>query len=355
MKIEIALYYAVETPPSSIARNIGLRYVTDQQPGIRRQKVGRGFSFFDVDGNRIQDKAKRDRLKQLPIPPSWRDVWICPHENGHLLATGRDARNRKQYRYHPEWRKLRNQVKFERLVAFGQILSKIRAQTNVHLQLPGLPREKVLALVVKLLERTLIRVGNVEYARDNDSYGLTTLRTRHVDIEGSQVEFEFTGKSGVDHHIELADKRLAKVIRRCYEIPGYSLFQYIDDDGQRQQVDSGDVNEYLQELTNEDFTAKEFRTWGGTVLTAQALSALDPNLSEADAKRQVNAAIAAAARQLGNRPATCRKYYVHPRIPEAHLSGDLVPLMTSAQATIDYLERHECAVLELIESWHPVI
>jgi len=349
--VDMLLYpNVVNSSSSKAARNIGLRYVNDQQPGIRRQKVGRGFSYFDVNGDRIQDKAERDRLKQLPIPPSWRDVWICPHPNGHLLATGRDARNRKQYRYHPDWRKLRSQVKFERLVAFGQILSNIRAQTNAHLQRPGLPREKVLALVVKLLENTLIRVGNVEYARDNDSYGLTTLRTRHVTIDGCQVEFEFIGKSGVEHHVQLADKRLAGVIKRCYDIPGYSLFQYIDDDGHRQQVDSGDVNDYLQALTNEDFTAKEFRTWGGTVLTAQVLSTLESSQPEAEAKRQINAAIEAAARQLGNRPATCRKYYVHPRIPEAYLAGDLVPLMTSARATIDYLERHECAVLKLIAS-----
>ncbi|MEO0409781.1 MAG: DNA topoisomerase IB [Cyanobacteria bacterium P01_A01_bin.135] len=343
----------METPPAKVARKIGLRYVTDQQPGIFRQKVGRGFSYIDPAGNRIQDKAERDRLKALPIPPSWRDVWICPYENGHLLATGRDARGRKQYRYHPDWRKLRNQVKFERLVVFGQILSKIRAQTDAHLRLSGLPREKVLALVVKLLERTLIRVGNVEYARQNNSYGLTTLRTKHVDIAGSEVEFEFTGKSGVDHHIELKDKRLAKVIKRCYEIPGYTLFQYVDDDGQKQQVDSGDVNDYLEELTGEDFTAKEFRTWAGTVLTAQELSALDPNQSEIDAKQQVTAAIKAAAKQLGNRPATCRKYYVHPRVPEAYLAGDLVPVMQSTEATIEYLERYECAVLKLIGSWQP--
>ncbi|MEB3358757.1 MAG: DNA topoisomerase IB [Synechococcales bacterium] len=346
---------SINNQPSKVAQKLGLRYVSDQQPGIRRQKVGRGFSYFDVDGKRIQDKAERDRLKHLPIPPSWSDVWICPYENGHLQATGRDARGRKQYRYHPEWRQLRNQEKFERLLTFGRLLSSIREQTDAHLRMHGLPRQKVLALVVKLLEKTLIRVGNVEYARENDSYGLTTLRTRHVDIAGSQVEFEFTGKSGVEHHIELADRRLARVIQRCYEIPGYTLFQYIDEDGQRQQVDSGDVNEYLRELTGEDLTAKEFRTWGGTVLMALELGNAEPEVSKTAAKQQITAAIKVVAEQLGNRPATCRKYYVHPRIPEAYLEGDLVPLMASARQTIDHLERYECAVLDLIASWRPAV
>ncbi len=340
--------------PIKAARKLGLRYVSDRQPGVRRRKVGRGFSYFDVDGSRIKSKAERDRLKQLPIPPSWKDVWICPFENGHLIATGRDAKGRKQYRYHPEWRRLRNEVKFERLQTFGKMLSRIREQTEVHLRLRGLPRQKVLALVVRLLETTLIRIGNVEYARENSSYGLTTLRTRHVDIEGSQVEFEFTGKSGVNHHIALADKQLVKIIKRCYEIPGYRLFQYIDDEGQRQQVDSEDVNDYLQALTGEDLTAKEFRTWGGTVLTALELGGMGPEDSKPAAQQRVVTAIKAVAKQLGNRPATCRKYYVHPRVPEAYLSGDLVPLMQSAQQTVDYLERYECAVLELLASSQPV-
>ncbi|MGF1512250.1 MAG: DNA topoisomerase IB [Elainellaceae cyanobacterium] len=340
---------------STVARKLGLRYVSDSQPGIRRQKVGRGFSYFDVEGNRIKDRAERDRLKQLPIPPSWRDVWICPVENGHLLATGRDAKGRKQYRYHPEWRKMRNEIKFERLQTFGRLLSRIREQTDAHLRMHGLPRQKVLALVVKLLETTLIRIGNVEYARENDSYGLTTLRTKHVDIEGSQVEFEFTGKSGVDHHIELTDRRLARIIKRCYEIPGYTLFQYIDENGDRQNIDSGDVNDYLQALTGEDLTAKEFRTWGGTVLAALALGEQELEESETAAKQRVVAAIKSVAKQLGNRPATCRKYYVHPRIPEAYLSGDLAPLMQSAEQTIERLERYECAVLELIDSWRSAI
>ncbi|MEO1295192.1 MAG: DNA topoisomerase IB [Cyanobacteria bacterium J06636_16] len=336
--------------PAKVAKRIGLRYVTDQIPGIRRQKVGRGFSYFDVEGHRIQNSDERDRLKQLAIPPSWQDVWICPFENGHLLATGRDAKGRKQYRYHPEWCQVRNQAKFDRMIAFGRALPAIRQQTEKHMHLQGLPREKVLALVVQLLENTLIRVGNVAYARNNKSYGLTTLRTRHIDIAGNQVEFEFTGKSGVEHHIELEDKHLVAVIKRCYEIPGYTVFQYLDEEGQRQQVDSGEVNDYLQEITGEDFTAKEFRTWAGTVLTAQELGNLAIAQANVKAQQQVTDAIKAVAKQLGNRPATCRKYYVHPKVPEAHLAGELLPRLQSPRQSSQHLELHECVVLELLAS-----
>lgn len=330
------------------AHQAGLKYVTDQQPGIRRQKVGRGFSYFDVDGQRIQD-SRRDRLKQLAIPPSWSDVWICPRPDGHLLATGRDAKGRKQYRYHPEWRKIRSQVKFDRMIAFGQALSTIRHQTDLHLQLDGLPREKVLALVVCLLGDTLIRVGNTAYAQRNCSYGLTTLRTRHVEVAGAQVEFEFKGKSGVEHHIQVTDKRIAQTIKCCCEIPGYTVFQYLDDEGQRQQVDSGEVNGYLQQLTGEDFTAKEFRTWAGTVLTAETLNRLGAPPSNEEATQHITAAIKSVAQQLGNRPATCRKYYVHPTIPESYVAGSLLPIMETAGQTIEYLEPYECAVLDLLK------
>lgn len=334
--------------PAQIARQVGLRYVSDQEPGIRRQKVGRGFSYFDVEGERIRDRTQRDRFKQLAIPPAWQDVWICPFANGHLQATGRDTKGRKQYRYHAEWRKIRSQVKFDRMVDFGQALPHIRQQTDAHLRLTGLPKEKVLALVVQLLENTLIRIGNTTYARTNNSYGLTTLRTRHVDFLDNQVEFEFVGKSGIKHHVELADKRLVRVIKRCYEIPGYTVFQYLDQNKQRQRIDSGDVNDYLQALTGADFTAKEFRTWAGTVLTAQVLSGLSEKNPDTKAEHQITTAIKTVAKQLGNRPATCRKYYVHPRVSEAHLTGELVPLMASVHQTVDHLEPHECAVLELL-------
>lgn len=334
--------------PKQLAKKSGLRYVSDQEPGIRRQKVGRGFSFFSPDGERITDSKERDRLKQLAIPPSWKDVWICPDERGHLIATGRDAKGRKQYRYHPKWRKVRDQVKFDRMVIFGEALSEIRRQTDACLSLDGLPREKVLALVVQLLETTLIRIGNTHYARSNKSYGLTTLRTRHVEIEGHQIEFEFTGKSGIEHHIEISDKRLANIIKKCYEIPGYTVFQYLDDEGQRQKIDSGDVNEYLQQLTGEDFTAKDFRTWAGTVLMAKELSQITLDRDEEINNKQVVAANKLVAKQLGNRPATCRKYYVHPKIPESYLAGELLPVMQSAERTIQNLEPDECAVLKIL-------
>ncbi|MDB9528662.1 hypothetical protein PN498_21905 [Oscillatoria sp. CS-180] len=340
----------MEACSKELAQKSGLRYVTDKIPGIRRQKVGRGFSYLTPDGERIQDRGKRDRFKQLAIPPSWEDVWICPFEEGHLQATGRDAKGRKQYRYHPKWREIRDRIKFNRMVDFGEALSDIRQQTNAHLKLKGLPREKVLALVVQLLETTLIRVGNTSYARSNKSYGLTTLRTRHVEIEGHQVEFEFTGKSGVEHHIELTDKRLVNIIKKCYEIPGYTVFQYLDDDGVRQSIDSGDVNDYLQQLTGEDFTAKEFRTWAGTVLTAQELSKTGTEAIENLSKRDVTHAIKLVAKQLGNRPATCQKYYVHPKIPESYLSGILIPKMKSACQTIQHLKPYECAVLDVLTS-----
>lgn len=334
--------------PQQIARQSGLRYVVDQQPGISRKRAGRGFSYFDVNGELIRDRTQRQRIKQIVIPPAWEDVWICPFENGHLQATGRDAKGRKQYRYHIDWQKIRNLAKFDRLIAFGQALGEIRQQTDEHLRLEGLPREKVMALVVRLLETTLIRVGNTAYARSNQSYGLTTLRTRHIDIEGHQVSFEFTGKSGVEHHIELADKRLAKIIRQCYEIPGYTIFQYFDDEGNKQRVDSGEVNDYLQQITGEDFTAKEFRTWAGTTLATQELGKVALELTETPDSKQVTAAIKAVAKQLGNRPATCRKYYVHPKVPETYLAGELAPLIQSACQTHKHLDLYECVVLELL-------
>ncbi|MEL6401591.1 MAG: DNA topoisomerase IB [Cyanobacteria bacterium J06626_4] len=333
-----------------LARQSGLRYVTDKQPGFTRQKFGRGFSYFDVEGQRISDRQCRDRLKQLAIPPAWQDVWICPDERGHLQATGRDAKGRKQYRYHPEWQQIRSQVKFERLLPFGHALSHIRQQTDRHLKLQGLPREKVLALVVQLLEETLIRVGNTAYAKANKSYGLTTLRTRHITVEGHQVEFEFTGKSGIEHHIELADQRLAKLIQRCSELPGYSVFQYLDEDGNRQAVDSGDVNDYLQAVAGGDFTAKDFRTWAGTILMAQTLTQQAPEVTAQPTSKQVTAAIKSVAQQLGNRPATCRKYYVHPKVLDTYLAGQLLPLMQSTDQTIAYLDPDECAVLELLST-----
>jgi DNA topoisomerase-1 len=257
--------------PVDSARQAGLRYVSDTAPGIRRKRRGGKFNYFAPDGSRITDAEELARIRSLAIPPAWTDVWICANGRGHLQATGRDARGRKQYRYHPKWRAVRDETKYERMVAFGEQLPKIREQTGHDLALRGLPRRKVLAAVVRLLETTLIRVGNEEYARDNKSFGLTTMRDRHVEFEGQKVQFHFKGKSGKKHLITLKDRRLAKVVRRCRDIPGQELFQYIDDDGQRETIDSADVNAYLQEITGQQFTAKDFRTWAGTVLASLAL------------------------------------------------------------------------------------
>ncbi|MEM7771100.1 MAG: DNA topoisomerase IB [Cyanobacteria bacterium P01_A01_bin.37] len=340
----------MEPNPTQVARQAGLRYITDEEPGIRRETCGRGFTYFDVNGNRIGDRTKRQYLKSLSIPPSWRNVWICPIENGYLQATGRDAKGRKQYRYHPIWRKLRNQAKFSRMLVFGESLPTIRQITNEHLCLNGLPRKKVLALVVQLLESTLIRIGNAEYAQSNNSYGLTTLRTRHINIEGKRIEFNFVGKSGVKHSLEIEDKRLANVIKRCYEIPGYSVFQYVDEEGQRQNVDSGEVNDYLKEISGEDFTAKDLRTWAGTVLTAKELGHRFVTQSEVPQKGHITDAIKAVAKQLGNRPATCRKYYVHPAIPKAYLQGDFSSLVAEIASEIEHIEPHEHIVLKLLSA-----
>ena len=335
---------AVAADPVLSARLAGLRYVMDSKPGIRRQRRGKGFSYLDPAGQPLRDPRERRRIAALAIPPAWTQVWICPLANGHLQATGRDARGRKQYRYHPDWRAVRDETKFGRMVAFGETLPRLRARLESDLALPGLPREKVLAAVVKLLETTLIRVGNEEYARENDSFGLTTMRSRHVDIAGATVRFHFRGKSGKEHDVAIADRRLARVVRACRELPGHELFQYVDESGERQGVSSDDVNEYLRAVTGEDFTAKDFRTWGGTVLALAALRVCGAGCSAGEAKlaerqpkagqssreREANRAIVEAVKrvadQLGNRPAICRKYYVHPAVIAAFLEGRLDPI-----------------------------
>jgi DNA topoisomerase-1 len=300
-------------------------------PGIYRQPWGRGFSYFDAEGNRIQDSDELERLKALPIPPAWEDVWICPFPNGHLVATGRDAKGRKQYRYHPDWRKVRNQTKFERLVPFGYARPLIRDVTDSHLRQRTLSREKILAIVVRLLDATLIRVGNEEYMEQNQSFGLTTLQERHVDVATTTIHFHFVGKSGVEHSIDLSDRRLARAIKRCQELPGQQLFQYLDDDGNRHAVDSTDVNEYLQTITGEDFTSKDFRTWAGTACTAQILNELGEARSRTEAQANIREAIKGAAKHLGNRVATCRNFYVHPAVPEAYEAGWLLNVWREAK------------------------
>ena len=355
--IEPKVVKALNLDPEKSAEIAGLRYVTADTLIIERKKVGRGFSYLDAKGERISDEAELERLKSLVIPPALTDVFICHLPNGHLQATGRDAKSRKQYFYHPQWRKVRSQHKFNRMLLFGAHLPLIRATTEKHLRKRGLPREKVLATVVQLLENTLIRIGNKQYAQKNRSYGLTTLRDRHVETKGSQIKFEFRGKSGVDHEIELKDRRLANVIKKCQEIPGYEIFKYYDESGERQFVDSADVNDYLQQITEQEFTAKDFRTWYGTLLAAIELDNIGEFESEKQAKKNVTQAIKNVASHLGNRPATCRKYYVHPAIIQAYQDGSLFSLMENASTTesrSDKLTPEEEVVLKIIQQEVPL-
>src|SRR6476661_3255851 len=282
------------------ARQIGLRFSCDEDPGIHRRKRGRGFQYLDDDGAAVADADVIARIEELAIPPAWTSVWICPLPNGHLQATGRDARGRKQYRYHAKWREVRDEVKYGRLIAFAAALPAIRRRTSADLKRAGLPREKVLAAVVQLLEKTLIRVGNDEYARQNGSFGLTTMKDGHAKISGGRVRFAFKGKSGIEHAIDLDDRRLAMIVKACRDLPGYELFQYLDDDGRTQTIDSADVNAYLREISGQDFTAKDFRTWAGTVLAAQALAEVERFSSNAEAKRNVAKAVESVAKRLGN-------------------------------------------------------
>lgn len=344
--------------PIQSAELVGLRYVSDDRPGIQRQASEQGFVYISANGKPIRNAKELQRIQSLIIPPAWENVWICPLPDGHLQATGRDAKGRKQYRYHTNWRLIRSQTKFDHMLQFGLALPKIREQTDLHLRLRGLCREKVLATVVQLLEKTLIRVGNSEYAEKNRSFGLTTLRNRHIQVSGSTLKFQFRGKSGVDHDIELGDRRLAKIVKQCRDLPGYELFQYLDDQGQRQTIDSKDVNAYLRKMTAQDFTAKDFRTWGGTVKAFLALKVMGEFSSETEAKKQITQAVKDVARELGNRPATCRKYYIHPAILAAYVDGRLLSLAVEAEketievdsTTSKYsLCPEEQAVLALIE------
>ncbi|WP_271587389.1 DNA topoisomerase IB [Bradyrhizobium sp. CCBAU 53415] len=305
----------------------GLRYVSDSAPGYTRKRTGTTFSYYDKDGNRITDAAVVRRIKSIGIPPAYESVWICPSANGHIQATGLDARGRKQYRYHAKWRELRDQNKYEHIVQFAAALPALRDRVAADMKLEGLPREKVLATIVSLLEKTLIRVGNAEYAEKNKSYGLTTMRRKHVAVGRGVLRFDFTGKSGKQWKLRVEDKRIAAIVKRCAEIPGHELFKYLDDDGQPRTVDSGDVNAYIKDITGEDFSAKDFRTWAGTVLAALALTEFKKYDSQAEAKRNVVAAIESVSKQLGNTPAICRKCYVHPEVLNAYMSGDLLKMI----------------------------
>jgi DNA topoisomerase-1 len=312
--------------PVESARAAGLRYVSDHSPGIRRKRVGKAFSYRDSDDHIVRDAETIRRIKRLAIPPAWTDVWICPDPRGHLQATGRDARGRKQYRYHPRWREVRDAVKYDRMLSFAEALPRIRERTDHDLERHGLPREKVLATVVRLLEETRIRIGNDEYRKENGSYGLTTLRNRHVSVLGAELRFTFRGKSGKHHTIELHDRRMARLMKRILEIPGQELFQYIDDSGQAKDIDSADVNEYLREITGEDFTAKDFRTWAGTILAARFLRETAGAANSRRAKKEVVRAIARVADELGDTPAVARKAYIHPAVIAAYLAGGLKPI-----------------------------
>jgi DNA topoisomerase-1 len=338
--------------PLISARQAGLVYTTDEGPGIRRTGKGPSFRYLGVHGKPV---GQRDlaRIRSLVIPPAWKDVWICPNPRGHLQATGRDARGRKQYRYHPKWREVRDTTKYGRLIEFARALPRIRQRTEADLRAPGLPRAKVLAAVVRLLEKTFIRVGNEEYARTNRSYGLTTMRDGHVKIRGSRVQFIFRGKSGVAHELELDDRRLARIVKQCRDLPGQELFQYRDERGRVVDIGSSDVNAYLQDVTGEEFTSKDFRTWAGTVLALTLLRECEAVDSERLAKKNIVAAIEQVASRLGNTRAVCRKCYVHPAVIESYLDGSLLKLgprraRTVARA-VGKLTESETAVLGLLQ------
>jgi DNA topoisomerase-1 len=339
--------------PRDAAESAGLRYVSDERLGIRRKKAGTGFSYIRPDGSRLIEPDALKRIRALAIPPAWTDVWICPFPDGHIQATGRDAKGRKQYRYHARFREVRESTKYERVVAFADALPSIRETVREHMALRGLPRKKVLATVVHLLETTLIRVGNDDYARQNNSYGLTTLKNRHVAVQGNEVRFRFTGKGGKQWSVRVRDRRVAKIMRSCQELPGQELLQYIDEQGNCQDVTSTDVNEYLKAITGKDITAKDFRTWAGTVLAAMALSEIESFDSAAQAKRNLRSAIEKVSARFGNTPTICRKCYIHPEVLNCYMDGNLVlDIKSQAESelrtAIENMKPEEAAVLALL-------
>jgi DNA topoisomerase-1 len=321
------------TDPIEAAEAASLTYVdvSELRGGITRNPHGKTFRYYDPEGHPIRDKATIARINALVIPPAWTDVWICPDESGHIQAVGRDAKGRKQYRYHAQWREVRNQNKFNRMIAFGEALPTIRQRVEQDLKKQGLPREKVLALVVQLLGSTFIRIGNAEYVKQNNSFGLTTMQDDHVEVSGSHVQFEFRGKSGKTHSIHIHDRRLASLVKRCRDIPGQHLFQYLDSDGNHQSISSTDVNVYLHEISGETFTAKDFRTWGGTVIAMQSYLECGLPHSETEAKKMITRTVKSTAAQLGNTPAVCSKYYLHPAITESYMNGTLFDIVESTK------------------------
>jgi DNA topoisomerase-1 len=344
--------------PVASAKSAGLRYVMDQRPGITRARAGKGFSYAFPDGTRVRDQETVARIRKLAIPPAWTRVWISPFANGHIQATGRDVKGRKQYRYHERWREVRDDTKYEKMIGFGRALPKIRQAVDRDLKRSGLPREKVLASVVRLLEVTHIRVGNEEYARTNKSYGLTTILQKHVEVEGTTVSFRFRGKSGKEHSIDIRDRRVAKIVDKCSDLPGHELFQYLDENGESHDVESSHVNAYLKELAGEELTAKDFRTWAGTVLAARALSEAEAFESTTQANKNIVAAIKTVSASLGNTPSVCRKCYVHPGVLDAYLDGTLKldAVKAADEQVVDAndasfeLSHEETAVLTLLEA-----
>ena len=335
------------------AHHAGLRYVTDGVRGIRRKRAGTGWAYYAPDGARIEDAATRKRLNRLAIPPAWTEVWICPDPDGHIQATGSDAAGRKQYRYHPDYREARDRSKFRRMLEFSEVLPRLRERLERDLRSPDLGRRQVLATVVSLLDKTLIRVGNDEYVRENRSYGLTTLRRRHLQIDGAVLRFSFRGKSGVEHTIAVADPRLARIIQRCRELPGQELFQYVDRAKKRHLISSDDVNEYLRSISGRDVSAKDFRTWGGTMLAAVELRRLGPPASQREADRNIIGAIDAVSERLGNTRAVCRKYYVHPALLQAYRMGETIaeppPVRRTRRTHHAALRRDEVLVLQFLQ------
>jgi DNA topoisomerase-1 len=313
------------------AESAGLRYVTDATPGIRRRRHGRGFTYTDADGNVIREREQLRRFRALVIPPAWTDVWICADPDGHLQVTARDARGRKQYRYHQRFRARQDESKFDRMLALSDVLWKIRERVERDIALPGLARDKIMATVVWLLERTLIRIGTDEYAKENNSFGLTTMRRRHVAVAGAKVDFEFRGKSGIEHSVSIIDRRIAKIVQECQELPGWELFKYIDDDGRKQSVEASDINAYLRDITGREVTAKDFRTWAGTMLAAEALREMGAAPTKKQAEKNVVAAVDRTKAKLGNTRSVCRKYYIHPVLIESYLAGDVMPPVGSKE------------------------
>jgi DNA topoisomerase-1 len=338
--------------PTEMASKANLIYVNGDQAGYLRVKRGRGFAYRDASGNYVHDTELLRRVNHLVIPPAWTEVWICADSSGHIQATGRDEKGRKQYIYHPDWAQVRDFAKYNRLLPFVEALPGLRAQVDADLRGRSLTWNKVAALAVDLLDKTRIRIGNPEYQRQNESYGLTTLQDQHVEISGDKITFMFQGKSGKEHSVQLRDKRLARVVRQCQELPGQELFQYLDDEKIRHTLRSNDVNEYLREVTGQDFTAKDFRTWGGTVATTRALFAAGPAATKTERKRKVTQAVKAAAKALGNTVTVCRKYYIHPAVLTAYTDGELFTVMEEAQsAPAGGLHADETAVRELLRRY----